>query len=110
MQRTYFDALRRSPTHEGLGHDDRKWASSARGRQLRLDQSLQSPFSCGIDKARTVSSVLHWRGSSKGVCLSSGTGLKGGHQLRSPSVLRVNLRRDSQTCGEYAMAQGGRMA
>ena len=85
MQRTYFDALRRSPTHEGLGHDDRKWASSARGRQLRLNRSPQSPFCCGTDEARTVSSGLHWWGSSQGGCMASGIGANAGVLVRSPS-------------------------
>lgn len=85
MQRTFFDARRSCSTHEGLGHGDRKWASSARGRQLRLDRSPQSSFCCGTDEARRVSSGLHWRGSSQGGGLASGIGAGDMHPVQYPS-------------------------
>ena len=110
IQRTFFDARRSCPTHEGLGNDDRKWASRARRLQLRLDRASDSPFCCGKGEARTVSSGLNWRGSSKRGTLASGNGRKPGNRLEYPHILRVDVRKESDTCGEYALAQGGRVA
>ena len=110
MQRTFFDARRSCPTKKGLVHDGRKSPSSARGRQLRLDRSPQSPFCCGTDEARRVSSGLHWRGSSQGGGLASGIGAGDMHPVQYPSDSEGEHALGLSLLCCCAMAQGGRRA